>query len=297
MSLNFLNDPLSIFGEIPPERVVSLVPSWTDSMYDLGLGDKLIAVTYFCPRPAYSAIHLQQVGGPKTPDIGEILRLKPDLVLANREENSQPSIEQLIAAGLNVWLTFPKTVREMLDDLWTAASIFRSEIAMKRVHTLEKTTEWGEIAIQNQVPQRTFCPIWQDQLENGERWWMTFNSFTYSNDVLRICGGDNVFGSRTRRYPLAAEFDKSLAELPGERDTRYPRLSFQEIIDAQPDIILLPDEPFIFTEEHKLEMMDLFQNTPAGADGRIYLIQGSLLHWPGTRLAQALDALPALFSL
>jgi ABC-type Fe3+-hydroxamate transport system substrate-binding protein len=287
----YLRDPMRAFQERAPERIVSLVPSTTGSLIDLGLSEVLVGVTSFCPGVAHAAV----VGGPKTPDIGQIVALKPDLILANQEECSREAVEALDAAGLNVWLAFPLTVREMIADLWTIASLFRSEIAMDRTRTLEVGMEWAERAVEDQAGVPYFCPIWEGGLETGERWWMTFNGQTYSQDVLRLAGGRNIFETRQRRYPLRAELGLAAAEEAGERDQRYPRVSQDEIVQGEPEVILLADEPYAYSQEEAGRAAELFQGTPAAKSGRIHLIDGSLIHWPGTRLAQALADLPALF--
>lgn len=294
MSRFLLSDPLPAFELSGPKRVVSLVPSWTSSLFDLGIGDSLVAVTDYCPATEIDAARLVRVGGPKTLSIEDITSLKPDLIIANREENSREAVESLAAAGLPIWLTFPKTVRAVLDDLLTAASLFRSDVALEKVQSLEQGVEWAESASSNQKPVRTFSPIWQDQVETGACWWMTFNGSTYSSDVLRICGGVNVFADRNRRYPLLAELGLASEENPGDRDTRYPRVGYDEIIKSNPELILLADEPFDYSEAHYEEFLRLFAQTTAVQEGRIFRISGSLLHWPGTRLAQALSDLPAL---
>lgn len=296
MSGGLLSNPLSAFERSIPLRVVSLVPSWTSSLIDLGLGDKLIGITDYCQVSGSKLEQLVRVGGPKTPLVEKIVSLKPDLIIANQEENGREEVEELAASDLPVWLTFPQTVRAMLDDLRTAASLFRSDAALAKIQTLEQSMEWVEYAAQNQRPVRTFSPIWQDRLDSGEYWWMTFNASTYSHDIIRICGGHNVFEDRKRRYPLLAEFGRAMEESPEGRDTRYPRVSYEEIIETQPEVILLPDEPFNFTGQAFQEFTSLFEHTPAGREGRIYQIDGSLIHWPGTRLGRALAELPALLS-
>jgi iron complex transport system substrate-binding protein len=283
-----IRDPLDIFPQTAPGNVVSLVPSITDSLLALGLGQYLTGVTDYCT----AGENVTRVGGPKTANLEAILHLRPDLVLANQEENSKEAVEAICAAGVPVWLSFPNTVQNLLADLWTIARLFRSETAMERIRPLEVAVEWAERAVQDVVPLRYFCPIWQDRLDTGERWWMTFNNQTYSNDVLRIAGGQNAFAERTRRYPLLADLGQAEAEEAGERDVRYPRVRLQDILDSQPEVILLPDEPFNYSEEDLNELLDIFANTPACSTGRIYTIDGSLITWPGTRLAQALEDLP-----
>jgi ABC-type Fe3+-hydroxamate transport system substrate-binding protein len=279
----------------PPQRVVSLVPSLTESMFDLGFGGALVGITDYCIHPTGAIAALPRLGGTKAPNIEAILDLSPDLVLANQEENQRQSVEALEAYGVPVWVTFPKTVRESLDTLWTLTGIYHSREAAARLQTLEVTLEWAAAAALEKAKIRYFCPIWYQESVQTPLWWMTFNQYTYSHDLLKILGGANVFADRQRRYPLEADLGLAPAEEPGERDTRYPRISFDEIIQAQPQIILLPDEPFEFQAEHEELLHDKLAESPAVKDGRIHRVDGSLITWFGTRLARALQELPALF--
>jgi iron complex transport system substrate-binding protein len=298
MPLDILTDPLALFHDRAPQRVVSLIPSWTASLSDLGLGHHLVGVTTFCPIPAGKiSDDLVRVGPPKGARLDRILSLKPDLVIANREENDKESILALLAEDIPVWLTFPKTVKEMLDDLWQASSLFRSETAPYQLEILEKSIDWAESVLFSQDPVRYFCPIWQDCTGQAGNWWMTFNQDTYSSDVLRLVNGENIFSARERRYPLEADLGVTAPELPGERDTRYPRVSLAEIVAAQPEVILLPDEPYEYNEGNIPAIQALFAETPAVQNGRIYLFSGRLVHWPGTIVSQALEHLPAIFTL
>lgn len=291
-----LTDPLSAFPNGPPQRVVSLVPSDTASLFDLGLGDCLVAVTSFCKPPAGRAAALAIAGGPKNPAVERITALKPDLVIANREENDRQSIERLSEAGVMVWLNFPKTVREAIDHLWLISRLFRREAAAARVRLLEQSLDWAEMASQDNPPVRYFCPIWEDRLETGERWWMTFNGQSYSSDLLRIFNGVNVFAGRERRYPLLAELGHAAAEDASGRDTRYPRVGQKEIIAAAPEVILLPDEPYSYSHKDVGRMREVIAQTPAGEAGRIFPIDGTLITWYGTRLGKALETIPDLFT-
>lgn len=291
----FLNDPCAAFNTAAPQRVVSLVPSVTGSLYDLRLDKVLVGVTDYCMIPAGATITPVRIGGPKTLRVDAIVALQPDLVVANQEENDRDQINRLSDLGIAVWLTFPVSVREALQDLWVVANLFRSEQAMHQVDQLEKGVEWAEKAGQNQPLTRYFCPIWEDVLESGERWWMVFNSWTYPNDALRIFGGENIFASRQRRYPLLADLGREAPEVAGERDTRYPRVSYEEILAGAPEVILLPDEPFAYSDTEQREFLKLFADTPAGKSSRIFQIDGSLITWHGTRLAEALTTLPEIF--
>lgn len=279
----------------PPKRVVSLVPSMTESLFDLGLGDVVVGITDYCIYPAELLKNLPRVGGTKDASEDEILDLKPDFVIANQEENSRQLVEKLESAGIRVWVTLPKTVREMLDVLWTLTGIFQSRMAAARLETLELSLEWAQSAVIDKRPIRYFCPIWYDKTNKGQPWWMTFNQYTYSHDLLAMVGGLNTFSQRERRHPLEADLGVEQAQDPLKSDTRYPRLSLAEIRVADPEIILLPDEPFSFEHAHRLELEALLADTAAVRNERVYQLEGSLITWHGTRLGRALQELPSLF--
>ncbi len=273
-----------------PQRVVSLVPSMTESLFDLNLGSRVIGVTDYCTRPAEGVRRLPRLGGTKNPNIEAIVALRPDLVIMNQEENRRADAEALQAAGIPTWVTHPNTVREALDLLWTIMDVFEEPSMVPRVRLIEVAYEWTLGVTKEQTPKRVLVPIWRDP-------WMTFNRETYIHDLLSTCGAENVFADRVRRYPLRA--DLGLAEaLPADdprlqdRDTRYPRITLEEVVAAQPEIVLLPDEPYVFTQADADEIARL--DIPAARNGQIHLVDGSLLTWHGTRIAYALRDLPPL---
>ncbi len=276
----------------PPSTVISLVPSMTESLFDLNLGERLIAITDYCIYPSEGVMGLPRIGGTKNPDIERIIALKPELVIANQEENRRQDIEALQAADIPVWVTFPKTVQDVLNLLWSIMYLFDETSMVPRVRLIEQQYDWimgVSSANEDHVP-KVFVPIWLDPL-------MTFNSDTYMHDLLTVCGGKNVFADRERRFPLAADLGEA-APYPDDdprvqgRDRRYPRLSWEELEAAQPDVILLPTEPYQFTEEHIALFSKL--DVPAAHSQRIHVVDGTLLTWHGTRLAYALDRIPPL---
>src|SRR5262245_27199648 len=181
-----------------PQRVVSLVPSMTESLFDLDLGDRVIGITDFCTRPAEKVARLPKVGGTKNPDIEKIIALRPDLVLMNREENRQADAEALQAAGVPIWVTAPNTVREALNSLWTIMDVFEHAVMSARVRLIEISYESTRQYMTAQGVKRAFVPIWRDP-------WMTFNRHTFIFDLLYSCGAENVFADRERLYPLQAD--------------------------------------------------------------------------------------------
>lgn len=283
---------LSSFSSFP-ERVVSLVPSMSESLFDLGMGAHLVGVTDYCIHPP-QVLDLPKVGGTKTIRVDLVLQLSPDLVIANREENDRLQVEEL-AQTVNVWLTFPKTVRQVLDDLWQLVYLFRKERAFVSLRTLETAVEYAENRLFDLQPVPVFVPIWQDQTPSGVHWWMTFNRDTYCHDLIRLLGGSNVFADRKRRYPLEADLGLASEMTDEGGDTRYPRIAVEEVLEAQPEMILLPDEPYLFRQKETQEIFRLLEETPAVRHNRVYQVDGSLLTWHGTRLGKALAELAQYF--
>jgi ABC-type Fe3+-hydroxamate transport system substrate-binding protein len=266
----------------PPRRIVSLVPSLTETLFDLGLGDRVVGRTDYCRHPP-EAQSIPSVGGTKNPDLARIQALRPDVVFVNVEENRRSDAIALAAEGIPVAVSFPRSVTEAIALIRWLAGIFELH-APPVLEEIEALYAERRRAVPARHP-RVFCPIWRDP-------WMTFNAETYAHDLLALCGGENVFARRRRRYPLSADLNPALPARPADRDHRYPRLSTEEIRAAEPEVILLPDEPYPFRPEDTGWVRALFADTPAGRGGRVRWIEGSLLFWHGTRLRHALRILP-----
>ena len=278
--------------EYIPRRVVSLVPSVTESLFDLELGDRVIGVTDYCTRPEDKVSRLPRVGGTKNPDIERIKALAPDLVIMNTEENRREDADALTAAGIAIWETGPHTVKEAIELLWQIMNVFEEAVMTERVRQIEINYEMTLKYMTAEPAIRAFIPIWRDP-------WMTFNRDTYIHDLLATCGVENIFAERDRQFPLGAELGRH-EPLPADdprvtgRGTRDPRLSLEELIAAQPDLILLPSEPFAFAQADVNELSQL--DIPAAKKKQILLVDGGLLTWHGTRLAFALQELPPIIN-
>ena len=278
----------------PAKTIVSLVPSITESLFDLQLGHRLIGRTQYCIYPENQVDEIEVLGGTKNPDVERIIELQPELVIANFEENRQQDVEKLQDAEIPVWLTFPKTVQDVFNLLWNIMYLFDRTDMAPRIRVIEKSYDWvNGIALQNEEnAPKVFIPIWQEPL-------MTFNGDTYMHDLIRVCGGQNIFADRERKYPLEADLGKADAYPDDDprvknQDKRYPRVSLEEVESHQPDIILLPSEPFQFRQEH----VEIFKglDVPAAKNNKIHLVDGSYLSWHGTRVAYALNEIPELIS-
>lgn len=272
----------------PPRRVVSLVPSDTLSVADLGAAGVLVGRTDYCELPAAVVAGLPSVGGTKNPRVEAILDLAPDLVLANQEENTRSDLETLTARGARVYVAFPKRVAEGLAHLAKLARLLGVEgepavrALVKRGYDELRQAEARRGA---ETPLRTFCPIWMDPL-------MTIHGATFISDMLDVCGAANVFADRERRYPLAADLGAARA-LPEERvagrDVRYPRVTLAEVEARSPELVLLPDEPHPFSEADA----DVFRALamPAAARRAVVRTGGKDLCWYGSRSVEGLARL------
>ncbi|MCW2501124.1 MAG: hypothetical protein JWN87_2800 [Frankiales bacterium] len=196
---------------VPAEvrRVVSLVPSLTESVAATAPG-LLVGATDWCSHPADLAV--TRVKGTKNPDVAAVLGLRPDLVLANAEENRPADLDALRAAGLAVWVTFPTTVPEALTSLDRMLTACR----LARPGWLDAAdAAWAEPW--TGARRRAVVPIWR-------RPWMAVGSGTFTGDVLARLGVDNVLADSPERYPKV-----DLGSLPAH------------------DLVVLPDEPYRFT--------------------------------------------------
>ena len=208
--------------ERPPSRVVSLVPSLTETLFDLGVGGSVVGVTEYCIFPSEAA-ELAGVGGTKNPDVDAIRELAPDLVYVNLEENLARHAEA-IAAFAPVFATEPKRVRDVVQLIETLGVIHGASGAAtdwnRRLQALVARAPFGSF--------RFAVPIWRDP-------WMWCGGDTYVSDLVTLAGGTNV--------------------LAGEK--RYPRHTPEEIEALAPDLVFLPDEPYQFDEADATELRRL----------------------------------------
>lgn len=253
----------SISMPVRPQRIVSLVPSLTEWLFALGLGEQVVGVTDFCVQPSSGAIGalLQskpRLRGTKNPDRAAIVALEPDIVIANKEENRERDVVALAAAGLTVYVTEINTVAEAIATLATLADLLdAAAVAAPLLDDMRATT--AQIAAVPSVALRVLVPIWRDP-------WMAIGASTYADDLLRLCGARNV-----------------AAGLSG----RYPRFTLEELSSLDAALVLLPSEPYAFSERDRLDLL-------AAAPVAVRFVDGELLTWYGPRLAPALRTFHAL---
>jgi ABC-type Fe3+-hydroxamate transport system substrate-binding protein len=273
----------------PPERIVSLVPSDTYTLARLGGEARLVGRTEYCVEPP-SVASVPTVGGTKNPDVDRIVALAPDVVLMNQEENRKADVEAMEAAGLRVFVTFPKRVEDGAAQVAKLARLLGEPTALVKglVRFAYQALRDAEAARRDRPPMRVFVPIWMDPL-------MTVHGDTFISDQLDLLGAVNVFSDRRRRYPLAADLGRAPEDASArtaDRDTRYPRVTLDEVRDRAPELVLLPDEPHAFGEADA----EVFRSLaiPAASSGAIVFCSGRDLMWPGLRAIEGIARLGEL---
>lgn len=231
----------------PPQRIISLVPSQTELLFDLGLGERVVGITKFCIHPETWFKTKHRVGGTKKVDFGKLRALKPDLIIGNKEENERKDIEQL-EREFPVWMS---DVRDLSGALEMINGIGVLVGSPERAAELSRRITEGFNSIRPlDEPLTVAYFIWRDPF-------MVAGHGTFINDMLRRCGLVNVFD---------------------EDDARYPEISPRDLAEADPDIILLSSEPYPFKEQHMAELNMICPGTP------VRIVDGELFSWYGSRL-------------
>jgi ABC-type Fe3+-hydroxamate transport system substrate-binding protein len=239
--LDDLGQPVEVTR--PARRVVSLVPSLTESIA-VTRPAALVGATTWCTHPA--ELDVTRVRGTKNPDLAAIAALAPDIVLTNQEENRRLDVERLRARGVPVWTTVIRTLDEAVVSL---RRMFREGLGWPEPAWLaEADRAWREPA--GGPVLRAAIPIWRDP-------WMVVGSDTFAGDVAARLGLRNVYA---------------------DHPDRYPHVTLDHMAARQPDIIVLPDEPYPFSASDGPEMFP---------GQRVALVEGRSLTWYGPSLVSA----------
>lgn len=235
-------------------RIISLVPSQTELLYDLGLEDEVVGITKFCIHPKAWFETKTRVGGTKNLNMKTIHSLKPDLIIANKEENVKDQIEEL-ALDYDVWVTDVNTLGEatqMIQDI--GEMTFKEEIAYTlQKHILQKFVSLRQ-RTHEQKKIRAAYFIWKDP-------YMVAAAETFIHDMLPYCGLENVFA----------------------KEVRYPEIDLKSLKAKKCELILLSSEPYPFKEKHLKEMEQIVPGIP------VILVDGEMFSWYGSRLSKAAD--------
>lgn len=237
---------------------MSLVPSLTEALWELGVGPQVVGVTKFCVHPREARDRAAVVGGTKDPDVERIRLLRPDLVLADEDENKPEHLETLRSFA-QVHVTRVGTVRDACTELAAIGRLVgREHDAEARAQTiLEHAAELKAVAA-TFPPWRVFVPIWRTPL-------MTIDARTYMADLVAHAGGRNLFMGVARKY-----FETT----------------FDEVRAQEPQAALLPTEPYRFREAHRAAFAQAL-DLPLD---RVRLVDGEDFTWFGTRTLAGLDA-------
>jgi ABC-type Fe3+-hydroxamate transport system substrate-binding protein len=244
-----------------PVRIVSLVPSTTETLFELGAGDRVVGVTRFCVHPQEAREKAQVVGGTKNPSVPKTLALRPDLILANQEENRREDIERL-RESTDVFLAFPRSVSDACSDILTVGGLVGEE---ERASALVREIEAALREVRSQARAfRYLYLIWRKP-------YMVAGPGTFVDALLAEAGG--IDAAPTGRG-------------------RYPEMSIEEIAATEADVLFLSSEPFPFRERHRQELLGAFPERRS--DDRVLLVDGELLSWHGARLREGIPYLGAL---
>lgn len=233
----------------PPRRIVSLVPSQTELLHSLGLEQEVVGITKFCVHPQGWRKQKKVVGGTKTPHLEAIQALQPDLIIGNKEENEQSSIEAL-AQEFPVWMSDIYTLEDALQMMRMVGEVTGREA---QAHELTSTIHQRFMSLpRSTVSLRVLYLIWRKP-------WMAAGSQTFIHQMLESCGFTNAVADQLR----------------------YPELSEEAMQALQPEVVFLSSEPYPFKEKHLAELQALLPNA------RLLLVDGELFSWYGSRLLQA----------
>lgn len=234
-----------------PKRIISLVPSQTELLYDLGLEDKIVGQTIFCIHPKSNFKEAEKIGGTKKLNLDKIFELKPDLVIANKEENEKDQIE-LLAEHFPVWISDVNSVNEALEMVKSIGQITNTETKSENlIHEIELKRKQFLKKIKSN--KKVVYLIWQNPL-------IAVGHDTFIHAMLEEAGFENMINK-----------------------SRYPEISLEDIIELQPDFVFLSSEPYPFKKSH-IKFIDEALNKPSGV-----LVDGEMFSWYGSRLRLSFD--------
>lgn len=236
------------------QRIISLVPSLTQLVLDLGLGNRLVGRTRFCIHPEELVKEIPIIGGTKNPNIEKILSLNPDYIIANHEENRKEDVQEL-QAHTEVNITEIDTINDAINAICElGGDLGLASNAQKLVDEITVLSS----ASPKYPSLKTAYFIWKDP-------WMVSASGTYIDSVMKHYDLENVFSDQQR----------------------YPQISLDELQDQDPELILLSSEPFPFKQKHIEEIQKVCPDT------KIELINGEWFSWYGSGMLEAFDRLNA----
>ena len=240
----------------PPKRIISLVPSQTELLFELGLDKEIVGLTKFCIHPIEKFAERTKVGGTKKLKIDVIRSLQPDLIIGNKEENQQEQIEALMQE-FPVWMSDIYTLEDAKKAIIDIGVLVdRSPEAAYLNHLIAAGfNDLQTLAVQNGLNKKVAYLIWKDP-------YMYAGRDTFINDVLTLNGFNNVI-----------------------REKRYPQLELTALKALAPDLVFLSSEPYPFKEQHLEEIRAVLPKA------KVMLVDGEMFSWYGSRLVKAVQYL------
>jgi iron complex transport system substrate-binding protein len=243
-----------------PRRIVSLVPSQTELLVDLGLREQIVGVTKFCVHPPDLRKEKKVVGGTKQVHFDKIKNLKPDIILCNKEENTREMVLELEKIA-PVWVSAISTITDCCEMILSLGVLFsKQEKATQIAHQIQSNTKSFSESIINNPSLKVAYLIWKDP-------YMVAGNDTFINTLLEINNFKNIFLNK---------------------EGRYPEVNLNELNKS--DLILLSSEPYPFSEKHISEIKAVIKNK------KILLVDGEYFSWYGSRLIKAFDYFKELHS-
>lgn len=230
-----------------PKRVISLVPSQSELLWDLGLKEELIGITKFCVHPDEMFRSVERVGGTKMLDLDKIRQLNPDLIIGNKEENKRSQIE-ILQKEFNVWMSDIYDFEGSFEMIKAIAEIFnKTDVAHKLVLTLRESLHHIKQVFKN---ESVAYFIWNKP-------YMVAAKDTFIDHVLNHLGLVNTFSHLER----------------------YPEVTQEQLEKANPTLCFLSSEPFPFEEKHAKDLQKILPLS------KIVIVDGEVFSWYGTRLS------------
>lgn len=245
--------------ELPstPKRIISIVPSQTELLFDLGLNDEIIGITKFCIHPADKVKFKQKVGGTKNLNINLIKDLKPDLIIGNKEENERSQVEELMNL-FPVWMSDIADLPSSIEMIRSVGELVGKSQSAKKM-TAAINSGFKEVVIAP-LNLKVAYFIWRKP-------YIVAGQGTFIDAMLKRCGLTNVFEAE-----------------------RYPEVTSAELINLKPEVIFLSSEPYPFTQKHIEEFKTMLPNAI------IKLVDGELFSWYGSRLLHSPQYFKTLIS-
>jgi ABC-type Fe3+-hydroxamate transport system substrate-binding protein len=240
----------------PPKRIVSIVPSQTELLFDLGLDEEVIGITKFCIHPIEKFATKTKIGGTKKLLIDKIIALKPDLIIGNKEENTQGEIEVLMQ-DFPVWMSDSYNLEDAIKTISQIGELVnRAPEAAYLNHLIYAGfTDLQRLALQKNINQRVAYLIWKDP-------YLAAGKNTFIDDILTKIGLVNVVTT-----------------------TRYPEIELLQLPNATCELVLLSSEPYPFKDKHVREIQSILPNV------KVMLVDGEMFSWYGSRLVKAVGYL------